>query len=120
MSEESSQQVDLYARDAESFREPPRTLGAMMGWLGPGLILVGSIVGSGELIMTTKLGAQAGMVRILRRKRHIGGRVFVHLRIQICTPHVDEADLSPSLGGWAEVRLPTWQRGHCHGEDGLE
>ena len=34
----------------------------MMGWLGPGLILVGSIVGSGELIMTTKLGAQAGFV----------------------------------------------------------
>ena len=51
MSQESSQQVDLYVRDADSFREPPRTLGAMIGWLGPGLILVGSIVGSGELIM---------------------------------------------------------------------
>ena len=43
MSTEPSQQVDLYARGAESFREPPRTLGAMMGWLGPGLILDGSL-----------------------------------------------------------------------------
>ena len=42
MSTEPSQQVDLYARGAESFREPSRTPRAMMGWLGPGLILAGS------------------------------------------------------------------------------
>ncbi|GEM_PF-7050341 len=37
MRETSSQQVDLYARDAASFRERSRRLAAMMGWLGPGL-----------------------------------------------------------------------------------
>jgi len=52
--------VDLYARDAETFKEPPRDLRTTLRYLGPGFILVGSIVGSGELIMTTKLGAQAG------------------------------------------------------------
>ena len=42
MGETPSQQVDLYARDAASFRERSRRLAAMMGWLGPGLILAGS------------------------------------------------------------------------------
>ncbi|MBO52147.1 MAG: hypothetical protein CMJ69_15380 [Planctomycetaceae bacterium] len=49
-----------YARSADSFQEPPRTFLAMLKHLGPGMILVGSIVGSGELIMTTKLGAEVG------------------------------------------------------------
>ncbi len=40
---------------------PPRTLGGILRQLGPGLIIAGSIVGSGELIATTKTGAQAGM-----------------------------------------------------------
>lgn len=42
MSTEPSQQVDLYARGAESFREPSRTPGAMMGGLVPDLLLAGS------------------------------------------------------------------------------
>ena len=41
-------------------REPPRTLGATLIRLGPGMIIAGSIVGSGELIATTKAGAEAG------------------------------------------------------------
>ncbi|MCH7988160.1 MAG: Nramp family divalent metal transporter [Planctomycetes bacterium] len=51
---------DPYARSAESFREPPSGFLATLKHLGPGMILVGSVVGSGELIMTTKLGAVAG------------------------------------------------------------
>ncbi|MHC4497218.1 MAG: transmembrane Mn(2+) transporter, partial [Planctomycetota bacterium] len=39
---------------------PPRTLGATLLRLGPGMIVAGSIVGSGELIATTKAGAEAG------------------------------------------------------------
>lgn len=52
--------VDPYARSAETFREPPSGFLATLKHLGPGMILVGSVVGSGELIMTTKLGAVAG------------------------------------------------------------
>ena len=52
--------VDPYARDEHSFREPPQTLRSVLRHLGPGVILLGAIVGSGELIMTTKLGAEAG------------------------------------------------------------
>jgi Mn2+/Fe2+ NRAMP family transporter len=40
--------------------EPPRTIGATLLRLGPGMIIAGSIVGSGELIATTKAGAEAG------------------------------------------------------------
>jgi Mn2+/Fe2+ NRAMP family transporter len=46
--------------DASMVREPPRTLGATLVRLGPGMIIAGSIVGSGELIATTKAGAEAG------------------------------------------------------------
>ena len=41
--------------------EPPQTLLRTLRFLGPGLIVAGAIVGSGELIMTTKTGAQAGI-----------------------------------------------------------
>ena len=39
---------------------PPNSIGGILWRLGPGLIVAGSIVGSGELILTTKTGAQAG------------------------------------------------------------
>ena len=41
--------------------EPPKAFGGILLQLGPGLVVAGSIVGSGELIATTKTGAQAGI-----------------------------------------------------------
>lgn len=41
--------------------EPPTTFLGTLQRIGPGLIIAGSIVGSGELILTTKTGAQAGI-----------------------------------------------------------
>ena len=43
-------------------REPPQTFKGQLKYLGPGFILSASIVGSGELIATTTLGAKAGFV----------------------------------------------------------
>ena len=43
-------------------QEPPRTLREAVAHLGPGIILASSIVGSGELIATTTVGAEAGFV----------------------------------------------------------
>ncbi len=51
-----------YARDSSQIEDPPRHLGGMVKYLGPGFILSASIVGSGELIATTALGAEAGFV----------------------------------------------------------
>ena len=43
-------------------QEPPTTFGGKLRKLGPGFILSAAIVGSGELIATTTLGAKAGFV----------------------------------------------------------
>ncbi|MEM6278064.1 MAG: Nramp family divalent metal transporter [Verrucomicrobiota bacterium] len=51
-----------YARDISAIEEPPTRFGGMLKYLGPGFILSASIVGSGELIATTALGAEAGFV----------------------------------------------------------
>ena len=44
--------------------EPPSGLRATLRHLGPSFILVGSVVGSGELILTTTLGASVGFVML--------------------------------------------------------
>ncbi len=41
-------------------QQPPTSLLGTLRRLGPGMIIAGSIVGSGELILTTKTGAEAG------------------------------------------------------------
>lgn len=47
--------------DTQQAIAPPTTFFGRLKFLGPGLIVAGAIVGSGELIMTTKTGAQAGI-----------------------------------------------------------
>jgi len=47
---------------AATVAEPPRTLWQSLAYLGPGIILASSIVGSGELIATTTVGAEAGFL----------------------------------------------------------
>src|ERR1700733_928450 len=51
---------DLYALPPEAIKEPPHTFFTAIRQIGPGLILAASIVGTGELINTTSLGAKAG------------------------------------------------------------
>ncbi len=55
---------DPYALRAEEIEEPPPSASKAISRLGPGLVLAASIVGSGELIATTTLGAQAGFVAL--------------------------------------------------------
>jgi Mn2+/Fe2+ NRAMP family transporter len=53
---------DPYALDPSEIKEPPVTIGGILRRIGPGMILSASIVGSGELIATTTLGAEVGYV----------------------------------------------------------
>lgn len=46
--------------DQDSIRQPPRSFLGRLAYLGPGIIIAGSIVGAGELIATTSTGAVAG------------------------------------------------------------
>jgi Mn2+/Fe2+ NRAMP family transporter len=51
---------DLYALPPEAVEAPPASVGRALGRVGPGMVLAAAIVGSGELIATTTLGAQVG------------------------------------------------------------
>lgn len=51
---------DPYALSDGAIQEPPSTLWLALRKIGPGIVLAGSIVGSGELIQTTGLGADSG------------------------------------------------------------
>ena len=52
--------LDPYRLDPDDILEPPQTLGEILRKIGPGVVLAASIVGSGELIATTALGAKVG------------------------------------------------------------
>jgi Mn2+/Fe2+ NRAMP family transporter len=52
--------IDPYRLDPGDVEEPPATMRATLRRIGPGMILAASIVGSGELIATTTLGAEEG------------------------------------------------------------
>src|SRR5712664_3224134 len=51
---------DPYQLRPEDVKQPPQGLFPSLRRIGPGIILAASIVGSGELIATTTLGAQVG------------------------------------------------------------
>jgi Mn2+/Fe2+ NRAMP family transporter len=51
---------DPYQLRPEDVEEPPRSIARALPRLGPGMVLAAAIVGSGELIATTTLGAQVG------------------------------------------------------------
>ncbi|MEO8627095.1 MAG: Nramp family divalent metal transporter [Betaproteobacteria bacterium] len=56
----SEPHFDPYQLDPRDILEPPQTMGAILRKIGPGVVLAASIVGSGELIATTALGAKVG------------------------------------------------------------
>ncbi len=47
---------DPYAMPPDAVREPPTSFWRALRMIGPGIILAGTIVGSGELLLTTGLG----------------------------------------------------------------
>jgi len=55
-------EFDPYALPPEAIQEPPTSLWSALRKIGPGIILAGTIVGSGELLLTTTLGAKHGFV----------------------------------------------------------
>lgn len=57
-----SSSQDPYALSSDKIKEAPTTFKGRLSFLGPSFILSASIVGSGELIATTTLGAQAGFI----------------------------------------------------------
>src|SRR5688500_4101639 len=59
---DSPMPADHYIITEKTIKEPPTSFWGRLQFLGPGFILSASIVGSGELIATTTLGAKAGFI----------------------------------------------------------
>ncbi len=86
----------------EGTREAPHTVEGILKELGPGLIVAGAVVGSGELIATTATGAEAGFYLMWLILIGCLIKVFVQVemgRYAICTGET-------SLKGMSEVPGP--------------
>lgn len=98
----SQASFDPYAMPPEAVQDPPQTLWQALRKIGPGIILAGSIVGSGELIQTTTLGARHGFVFLWLILFSCVIKVFVQIelgRYAIITG-------KPTLGALDELRGP--------------
>jgi Mn2+/Fe2+ NRAMP family transporter len=90
---------DPYRLTPEGVKEPPTGWRASLRYLGPGLIVSASIVGSGELIATTALGAEVGFV--LLWMVIISTTVKVAVQIELARWTI--ATGKPALTGYNEV-----------------
>ena len=91
--------TDPYTLTPEGIKDPPVGWKASFRYLGPGLILSASIVGSGELIVTTALGAQVGFVLLWL----VIFSTFVKVAVQIELARWTIATGQPALTGFNKV-----------------
>lgn len=90
---------DPYHLTEEGIKEPPVGWGQSLRYLGPGLILSASIVGSGELIATTTLGAEVGFALLWL----VIFSTFVKVAVQIELARWTIATGEPALTGYNKV-----------------
>lgn len=79
--QEASAHVDLVAITHAEIQEPPGNLWHAFRQIGPGLVLAASIVGTGELINTTALGAREGFVLLWLILLSCVIKVFVQIEL---------------------------------------
>jgi manganese transport protein len=75
---------DPYALPPEAIEDPPASLWSALRKIGPGIILAGTIVGSGELILTTGLGAKNGFIFLWLILLSCVVKVFVQIELGRC------------------------------------
>lgn len=96
---------DPYAMPTDAIQEPPATLWQAFRKIGPGIILAGSIVGSGELIATTTLGADWGYMFLWLILFSCVIKVFVQVELG----RVAISSGKPTLGVLNELPGPRWR-----------
>lgn len=92
-------QADPYALHPDDVREAPVTLTGRLRHLGPGFVLSAAVVGSGELIVTTSLGAKAGFALLWLVLVSTGVKVWVQMELARWTV----LNGRPALEGYREV-----------------
>lgn len=93
------QEKDPYTLTEEGIKDPPVGWRASFRYLGPGLILSASIVGSGELIATTVLGAEVGLALLWL----VVFSTFVKVAVQVELARWTIATGQPALTGYNRV-----------------
>jgi len=104
---------DPYALPPEDIEEPPATIWAALRKIGPGIILAGTIVGSGELILTTSLGAEFGYVFLWLILFSCVIKVFVQIElgryaISSGKPTLGMLNELPGRGRWGHPLIWWW------------
>ncbi|MSR59691.1 MAG: hypothetical protein EXS05_18955 [Planctomycetaceae bacterium] len=94
---------DPYALPIDAIQDPPRSLWQALRKIGPGIILAGSIVGSGELVLTTSLGADWGYMFLWLILFSCVIKVFVQIELG----RYAISSGMPTLGALNE--LPGWR-----------
>ena len=90
---------DPYKLDAADAQKAPTRLKERIKYLGPGIITSAMIVGSGELIVTTGLGAQAGFALLWMVIIASTVKVWVQLELAQWTIITGK----PALEGYASI-----------------
>lgn len=102
------QRLDSYQVTDEFIQAPPTAFWGRFRFLGPGFILSASIVGSGELIATTALGAKAGFVTFWVVLVSCFVKVAIQLEFGKHAIHSGESVMA------AFDKLPGWRIGKTH------
>lgn len=103
--------ADPYELTGEGVQEPPQGWRDSLRYFGPGLIVSASVVGSGELIATTALGAEAGFALLWMVIVSTVVKVALQIELARWTIATGEPTLTgynrvpPKLGriGWVNV-----------------
>ena len=103
---------DPDALDEANIAEPPHNLWSAFRKIGPGIILAGSIIGSGELLLTTALGAKYGFVFLWLILFSCVIKVFVQIELG----RYSLSSGLPTLTALDALPGPRWARiGWCGG-----
>ncbi|GAA4521464.1 Nramp family divalent metal transporter [Brachybacterium paraconglomeratum] len=100
-----SADVDPYVIDGALIAEPPRNFRGKLRFLGPGMITSAAVVGSGELLTATTLGAQVGFMLLWLVLVSTFLKVWVQIELarwSISTGRValdGYKDVPPKIGG---------------------
>ncbi len=97
-------EYDPYALPPEEIQDPPQSLATALRKIGPGIILAGTIVGSGELLLTTSLGAKHGFVFLWLILFSCVIKVFVQTELG----RYAISSGKPTLGALNELGGPRW------------
>lgn len=98
---------DPYILDPTEVREPPTTRRAGLRFLGPGMITSAAVVGSGELLTATTLGAQVGFMLFWL----VFVSTFVKVWVQIELARWSISTGQPAITGYNRVRPLLGRRG---------